>query len=227
MGAPVDPIWEQEDYAFYTDGTETDAVIIGTTGSQQTLEVDTAYHCRLAIGDTNGTNKTNPLAIKWQYNLAGGGWVDVTTTTPIQFVDNANLADGGPTTNRDPVGTGTFNVGLIYESASTATIYTPPLTEVPTHTEVLLHFLIDSAQVTNGQEILVRCVHSDGTSFTTYVDADINVNEAAGATQTISDLDFIASTISTPLQQVTSSYKISDLDFISSTSEVFVPSVDA
>ena len=51
MGKPVNPVWEQEDYALYqSDGT----TLIGA-GSQQDIDVDTTVYVRLAIGDTNGT----------------------------------------------------------------------------------------------------------------------------------------------------------------------------
>lgn len=225
MGAPIDPIWEQEDYAFYTDGSETGAVIIGSAGSQQTLDVDTAYHCRLAVGDTNGTNKSNPLTIQWQYNLNGGGWTLITGTTPIQFVDNANLTDGEVTTNRQPVGSGTFNAGRVYESADTTTVvYTPPLTEVPTHTEVLLHLLIDAAQVSDADEILVRATHGNGVAFTTYINADIDVNKAAGS-QNIVPSFIVSGNALYPPSLLPGSVPIG-LGFIASGNALYTPTVE-
>lgn len=186
MGMPVEPVWEQEDYAFYSDGTESGASIIGTRGTQQTLDTDTVYHCRLLIADTAGANDTaseTVLTARWEYNLAGGGWTIISGTTPVQFVDNANLADGGATTNRDPLGTGGFVTGRIYESRNdTATAMSLPLDSTTSHTELVLHFQIDSAQVSDGQECLIRCVKGDGTAFTSYVNADIDINEAAAAT---------------------------------------------
>jgi len=180
----INPVWTQEDYAFYSDGTESGATIVGSAGAQQTLDTDTVYHCRLLIADTVGANVTDPLTLLWQYNLAGGGWATITGSTPIQFVDNANLTDGGATTNRQPTGTGTFNAGRIYESANTsATVFTLPGDETTQHTEAVLHFQIDSAQVTHGQELLIRCVLGDSTVFGgTYVNADIDINEPVGAT---------------------------------------------
>ena len=178
MGMPVTPVWAQEDYAFYNDGTEDVATIIGSAGTQQTLNVDTVYHCRLAIGDTNGTNQpSQDLTIRWQFNHAGGGWTTVTGSTVIQFVDNANLTDGGSTTNRQPTGTGAFNTGRVYESSNeSAVVYTLPTDESTSHTEVVLHFQIDSAVASNGDEILIRATHGDGTAFTNYTNADIDVS---------------------------------------------------
>jgi len=174
MGKTVNPVWQQQDYAFYSDGTESGATIIGSAGTQQSIDVDVAFHCRLAIAETAGATTSPSLTLSWQYNLAGGGWNTITGTTPIQFIDNANLTDGGATTNRQPTGTGTFVAGRIYETANTgATCYTSSGSD---HTEALAHLFIDSAQVSNGQEILIRCVEGGGTLFGgAYTDADINV----------------------------------------------------
>ena len=185
MGAPVYPIWQQADYAFYDDDTESDSTLIGSAGSQQTLDTDTIYQCRLAINETNGANKSPDLTLLWQYNHESGGWSTITGSTPIQFADSIDLTDGESTTNRDPTGTGTFNSGRVYESANTSAVcYTSSGND---HTEALLCFQIDSAQVTDGDEILVRCVEGDGTVFGgTYTNADIDVNEPVTVTGTLS-----------------------------------------
>jgi len=182
MGMPVPPIWTQEDYAFYADGTESGSVIVGSAGAQQSLDVDTIYFCRLAVSDTAGAENSGPatLTCRWQFNLAGGGWTDVGAATALQFANSSNVAHDDTTSNRQPTGTGTFNAGRVYEQLDDAqVVYTVPDDASTTHTEVLLVFQIDSAQVTDGQEILVRCVEGDGTVFGgTYVDADIDVSEA-------------------------------------------------
>jgi hypothetical protein len=68
MGMPTVPVWTQEDYAFYNDGTESGATIIGSAGAQQNLNVDTVYHCRLLIADTAGAANNTPdptLTCRW------------------------------------------------------------------------------------------------------------------------------------------------------------------
>jgi hypothetical protein len=67
----------------------------------------------------------------------------------------------------------------VYEQVDDAqVVYTVPDDGTTSHSEVVLVFQIDSAQVTDGQEILVRCVEGDGTVFGgTYTNADIDVNE--------------------------------------------------
>lgn len=184
MAKTVNPSWEQAAYAFYEDGTEAGATLIGGADAQQTLTTGTAYHCRIAVNETAGATGSPALTLRWQYNLAAGGWTDVSGTSPLQFVDNGNLTDGGTTTNRDPVGTGTFVAGRIYETLNDgATFYTSSGSD---HSEAVLHFQIDAAQVTDGQEILVRVVEGDGTALDTYtVNADIDVNEASPTTVTL------------------------------------------
>lgn len=141
-----------------------------------------AYHCRLAINETNGASEEPLLTLLWQYSKNGDDWTTITGSTPVQFVDNANLTDGGATTNRDPTGTGTFVAGRIYESANTtATCYTSNGND---HTEALLHFQIDAAQVGVGDELLVRVIEGNGTIFGgTYTNADINVSSGATTNQ--------------------------------------------
>ena len=133
MGMPIEPSWQQEDFAFYSDGSESGATIIGSAGAQQTIDVNTAFHCRILVADVVGANDTateTTLTVRLQYNLNSGGWTTVTGTTPVQYVDNANLTDGGTTTNRQPTGTGTFNAGRVYESQNdSATAYSLPLDE--------------------------------------------------------------------------------------------------
>lgn len=182
MGKPVNPVWAQEDYAFYqSDGT----TLVGA-GSQQNLDVDTIYYVRLAIGDTNGTNQSaQDLTIQMQYLHTQGGntWTQFGTSdgsgTPVDFA-NGSLTDGASTSNSgDVTGTGTFNAGRVYESSNTtAVVYTLPTNETTSHTEIVVGFSLASAAVANGDEVLIRATFGDGTAFTTYTNADINVVEA-------------------------------------------------
>lgn len=182
MGMPVEPIWEAEQYAFYNDGTESGSTIVGTVNTQQTLDTDTIYFCRISINDTApGTDNADvpSLTVKWQFNNAGGGWTDVGTTTAVQFAASGNVTDGGTTSNRDPSNTGTFNAGRIYESAANATTVITANGSTQS-TEVLLVFQIDSAQVSDNAEVLIRCTEGDGTLLAgTAVEADIDVNLGA------------------------------------------------
>ena len=193
MGKPVQPVWNQQDYAFYqSDGT----TIIGTAGTQQTLTTDTTYYVRLAIGDTNNTNQAVDLTINWQYNLAAGGWNEITDTSPVQHA-NGSLTDGASITSSTLTAIGTFNNGRVYESESTATVvYTTPADETDTYTEVMLGFTIDSAQVSDGQEVLIRATFGDGTAFDVYTDADIDIDEPLGPVTGAASVTETADTLS-------------------------------
>ena len=184
MTKTVNPIWQQQDYAFYEDdGTESASTLIGSAGASQSLDVDTIYFCRLAIAETAGATESPALNVEWQYNLAGGGWVAMSTTVgAVRFANSSNIATLDITTNRDPTGTGTFNAGRCYEEQNTGTTaYTSSGSD---HTELLAVFTIVSSLVSNGQTIEIRCVEGNGTVFDgTYTNATATVVEAAGAFQ--------------------------------------------
>lgn len=104
--AAGDPVLEQQNYAVYNDGTEAGSVIIGTKDSDVTLDVDTIYLYRSGLAETAG-NKWNNGAAQLQYNHEGGGWNDVNATSSVvQSIATANIADGADTTQR--ITTGTF-----------------------------------------------------------------------------------------------------------------------
>lgn len=48
MGMPVTPQWDQEDYAFYNDGSESASTLIGSGGSADT---QCRYDLLLPAGD--------------------------------------------------------------------------------------------------------------------------------------------------------------------------------
>jgi hypothetical protein len=180
MGMPVEPVWEQEAFAFYQDGTESGSTLIGSANAQQTLTVNTIYQLRVVVADTQpgtATASDPTLEVRWQYNHASGGWFHISDTTPLQFANSGNTTDGGATSNRTDVsGTGTFTAGNIFEShdGATAQLTANGSTQ---HTELLLIFQIDGTQVTHGDEILVRIVEDGGALLTYDQTPDIDVNK--------------------------------------------------
>lgn len=175
MGMPILPTWTQDHYQFYqSDGSTT----VGSADTQQSLDVDTTYYVAVTISDTTANDIYN-LTVQWQYNLAGAGWTAVGTTTAVKYA-NGSLTDGDTTQNSSTIaGLGTFRGSRVYESENdTAVIWSTPGDETDNHGEAWLGFTIDSAQVSNGQEILLRCVEGNDTVFTgTYTNADIDVVE--------------------------------------------------
>ncbi len=95
--------FQNTDFAFYNDdGSESGATIIGSVGNQQSLLVDTVFHCRIQVEETLGVSG-NFNGVAWQYNnvTQSTGLVDITTTSShIKVVTTANLTDGNDTTGR-------------------------------------------------------------------------------------------------------------------------------
>ena len=172
MGKPILPSWQQDNYAFYQSDGSTQ---VGTANTQTTLDADTTYYLAVTISDTLA-NDTYACTIQWQYNLAGGGWNTITTTSPVAFA-TGSLTDGSTSQNSSAIaGIGTFRGSRVYESAATgATCWSTSGDESDQHGEAWLGFTIDSAQVSNGQEVLIRAVEGNGTVFGgTYTNADID-----------------------------------------------------
>lgn len=163
--------FDQDSYAFFEDGTESGSTQIGTTNTETTLEVDTNYQCRLLIQEDGGGDGSL-MTPEFEYNHNTGGWNNVTASSSVvQAVDSANLTDGNDTTQR--LGSGTFVSpnGWISETGDMATLAFLTGEEC----EGLLSFQIIGADVSNGDEILLRMFNMD-----TYTrNADIDVNKAA------------------------------------------------
>lgn len=171
LAFPPMAAFDQDSYAFYEDGTESGSTIIGSVNTQQTLTVGTNYQCRLLIQETGGASG-NLMTPEWEYNHAGGGWTNVTTSSSvIRAVDSVNLTNGEDTTQR--IGSGTFVTPNAWVSEVGGM---PTLTfGVGEECEGLLSFQIVSAGVTHGDEILLRMFNMD-----TYTrEADIDVNKPA------------------------------------------------
>lgn len=176
MGAPVLPLWRQNSFAFYADGTESGSALIGGVDTNPSLDVDTLYQCRFVIQEYNGANKADLLTLRLQYNLNAAGWVNVSTSTPIQYTSVGTIADGGVTTQR--IGAGTFVAGRVFEAVNdTVTVYS---TAGNDETEALFGLTIDSAQVANTDTIQLQVLQGTGTVLDTYtITPSITVVEAS------------------------------------------------
>lgn len=166
---------DQASYAFYLDGTETGSVIIGSPDNQQNLSVDTIYQCRVLLQDQNTGVATN-VSTQWEYNLAGGGWIVVTTTSSVVIAvsDGGNTTDGADCTQR--LGSGTFitdNDGVTHDGTGGGS-GNDFIDMVSDESEQLLIFQIVAGDVSDGQELLLRCTPSKNGG--TVLDADINVS---------------------------------------------------
>jgi len=172
------PTWDMASTAFYNDGTESGSTIIGTADTQQTLDNDTTYFCRAL--QENPVAAGEKQAFNWEYNHAGGGWTAVTTTSSVIIaVTSSNVANADDTTNRLG-GTGTFitdNNGV--DDTGSGTDCTSAGND---KTEALLVFQIVGADVTDADEILLRCTNTKSRTQTyTGGNADIDVNKVAAS----------------------------------------------
>lgn len=110
ISSPIIHTKKQEagSWAFYNDGTEASAAIIGISRQDPSLSVETIYHYRQvfeAIGDHVWTDPTITL----QYNLNNTAWYDVTAGGDVvrSARSVSGLIEDGQTTAR-LAGTGTF-----------------------------------------------------------------------------------------------------------------------
>lgn len=173
--------FDQSAYAFYQDGTESGATIIGTQNTQQDIDVDTTFQVRVRIQEENQAADILET-VTWEYSLAGAGYLPVTTTSSVLKAVDGLLTDGVDTTERITGGTGTF----VSSNAWATEDGTVPNLSFPqnSYCESVLSCQIVSADVSNGQELLVRLI-ADTPIPTTTVPADINIVKAGGAARRI------------------------------------------
>jgi hypothetical protein len=172
-GQPGD--FAQTAYAFYEDGTESGAVIIGTQDNQQDIDVDTTFHVRVRIQEQNQAADDLETVI-WQYNLAGAGVQPVTTTSAVLKAVDGALTEGD-TTERLSGGAGSF-IGTNAWATEDGDV--PNLTYAQNEfCESVLSCQIVGADVSDGQELIVTM--AAGTpNITITLGADINIVKAGG-----------------------------------------------
>jgi hypothetical protein len=166
----------QDAYAFYDDGTETGAVIIGFQNVAQSLDVDTTFHCRCRVAEDNQAADILET-VTWEYNHQSAGYLAITTTSSVLKAVSGLITDGADTTERLTGGTGTF---ITTNAWATDDATVPDLSySQQSYCECVLSFQIVGADVNNGEEILIR-VDSVTPAIATNTPADIDVVKAAG-----------------------------------------------
>jgi hypothetical protein len=167
MGMPGS--FDQTEYAFYEDGTESGATIVGIIGAEQSLDVDTTYQCRVQMDETSGTGDDFELP-NFQYEVdQSTNWIDIDTgSSVIKAVTPSTPANGDDTTNR-------FSTTVISPNSWVTTDG-----DVPTlayagsdSCQALLIFQIVGADVSNGQEIRIRLDGTPGPTWTKEADIDV------------------------------------------------------
>lgn len=166
--------FDQTEYQFQDDGQGSTGTLRGTLSTQETLEVDTTYLCRVLIENPNdGSGNLNTPNFEYSTTGTSGTWIAVTTTSSVIIAVDSSPLTETDTTQR--IGLGTFITpnGWVTEVGTMATLNFVSLDEC----EGLLAFQIVGADVTDNQEIHLRMANMD-----TYSDwPDIDVNKPSGA----------------------------------------------
>lgn len=173
--------YHQTAWAFYEDdGDEANSTQIGSDTTTQSIDVDTNFQCRIRMEEQAARADTFTTPI-FQYNLAGGGWNAVTTSSSVLIaVDSTHLASNDDPSERintpTPVATSFVLAGNWVSEDGTLPSFALGSEE---YCEALLSCSIVSGDVTNGQQIEVRITSTDPVP-SSWVTAKITVNEAAG-----------------------------------------------
>lgn len=151
------------DWAFYNDGTEAGAVIIGSINADPSLDTNTIYHFRQVIAETAG-NTWADADIQLQYRHVEGTnvWTDVNATSDVVRCTGgaSGLINDGDTTDRIP-GPNTWQDGHAGQDddngfASDGTRFADE------YANVVYAFFIVEEDITDGDTIDLRIVDTTG-----------------------------------------------------------------
>jgi len=184
------------------DGNETGATWRQAQGDNDSWNVDQNYRVRFLIDEQN-VKVWSGVVFSLYYDLAGGGYNEITGTSPIQWASTG----GGPYySNNDDCteqltgGTGTFvtnNNGM--QSGANAVTNSGAINQ---YFECEFCLTIDSAQVSNDQLITLH-IYANDAQINSYVDAPvITVVEATVPTLVIDDAYVISQADTFALTQV-------------------------
>ena len=171
------------------DGNETTATWKAPEDQDWTQAVDTNFRVRFKV--QNDTAAINNLDVQLQYQLNGGGWVNVTATSNVvRSSASANLADAANLTEQLSGGTGTFIGATAFDEVNG--ICGGNSLDVTSTGKFETEFCcqLRSADVVRGDKIELRTINSDtGSPWTTYnvtplmtaIGPNINVGDDLGA----------------------------------------------
>ena len=148
--------------AFYSDGTESGSVIIGSqdTDIVRTVNSDDNILIRVRIQETGA--KAGATTDDWQFQVSknGGAFANVTSVSSnVKSFASGNTTDQGATTNRLGAGSGSFVAGLVSEDGLADNLQ---LT-ASNFTEFLYDCTIVAADVANLDALTFRTLINAGT----------------------------------------------------------------
>lgn len=161
------------------DGSETAASWIDTAGSNWTQTVDANFRVRFLIQEVAG-GMTNNQEFKFQYNLAGAGENDITTTSSVvRAFGSGNFTDDAATTEQ-MAGSQTFFTGAMNDDDLVGEATQLDFTS-SSETEIEGCFQIRGVDVSDAQTLTIRVVESNGTTFAGgHTSPTITVDKPAG-----------------------------------------------
>jgi len=152
----------------------------GGLNGDWTQLIDTNFRIRFEIQETAGGEHKNVI-YRVQYNLAAGGWNDITGTSPIQWASTTEYINLAATTQ--VIGDGSFSAG----DGITGANDTGNVTLLSSSSELEWCLSIDSAQVTDTQTFQLRIWDADTAGpLDSYTETPtITVDEPAAAPRRI------------------------------------------
>jgi hypothetical protein len=157
------------------DGTQATATFKENENTPWTQAVDENFRVRFVGQEIGGA--TGATDMQLQYDLDGGGFLDVTTVSAVvRAVTSPNVADGTATTDQMTAGSGTFAAGTVSTDGLAASVSFAASGQ--TQWEFVLQIV--SADATNGQTITLRGIYSGDPSPDYTQSPSITVSEAVG-----------------------------------------------
>lgn len=213
MGKPYN--LDQDTFRGYADdGNEGAGTPKADANLDWTQDVDENFRVRYLVEETNG-GEVLALAIKLQYNLASGGWNDVTGSSSIvKCSASGYLTEGGDCTQ--VLGGGTHFLDNNGQEDNDGTFTTGALWDANEDIECEFCLQIVSGDVADEQTLQLRLVEGTGTVFTAYTNTPtITVNEEypeISVSDTVTPSDTVAGIATTSLAfSVSDSPAVSDV----------------
>lgn len=142
------------------DGSETGATWIAATNTDWTQAADQAFRVRIVIEEVAGGLADNKNFLP-QFSVNGGGFQDVTDTTPVRFQASDFVASGSSTTQQ--ISSGDFVPGeFLADGESDGVSLDGELTEME------YGLWLDSEQLSDGDTVQIRA-SDDGDALDDYI----------------------------------------------------------
>ena len=180
-------------YAFYVDGTESGASIIGSQDNAISPTITSDYNIaiRLRLQENGGASGATTDGWQLRCKRNAGAYFSVgTATTYVKAYDSANLTNAGATTQRLTNGSGSFDAGVISEDglADNYQLSKNNFTELLFTIRLVYADLVDA-------DTLTFQIQLNGSDITFNVTPTINVTKGTAYSLTPSDTMSLADSL--------------------------------